>query len=73
MSKQIIALALVTQEELELLGPQFARAYPIDQAPCFGELLQAIDVADRELWRARDQASRDANTPMEIMLIGPNG
>ena len=50
----IIAVALVTREELELLGPSFNRAYPVNEAPCFGELLLAIDEADRDLWRARD-------------------
>ncbi len=51
---RIVAIALVTQPELELLGPSFIRAYPVDQTPCFGELLQAIDDADREVWRERE-------------------
>jgi hypothetical protein len=54
--KTIVALCLVTQSELELLGPSFLRAYPVDEVPCFGELLQAIDEADRILWRDRDAA-----------------
>lgn len=49
MPNQIVALALVTQEELELLGPHFERAFPIDEAPQFGDLLRAIDEADRLL------------------------
>jgi hypothetical protein len=58
---RIVALALVTQPELELLGPSFRRAYPIDETPRFGELLQAIDEADRAVWRQRDaEAGRDA-------------
>jgi hypothetical protein len=58
---RIVALALVTQPELELLGPSFCRAYPIDETPCFGELLQAIDEADRAVWRQRDaEPGRDA-------------
>lgn len=55
MRKQIIAVALVTAEELSRLGPTFDRAFPIDQTPCFGGLLNAIDEADRELWRKRDE------------------
>jgi hypothetical protein len=51
---RIVALALVTQSELQMLGPSFRRAFAIDETPCFGELLRAIDDADRELWRARD-------------------
>ena len=52
----IVAIGLLTREDLALLGPQFERAYPVDQAPCFGELIHAIDEAERELWRARDSA-----------------
>lgn len=66
---QIVALCLVTQPELELLGPSFLRAYPIDEAPCFGELLQAIDEADRQLWRQRDaQGVRKAELPGGVVL-----
>lgn len=49
MPNPIVALALVTRKELDLLGPQFDCAYPIDETPCFGELLQAIDLADRQI------------------------
>jgi hypothetical protein len=61
---RIVAVALVTQPELELLGPSFRRAYPIDETPCFGELLSAIDDADRELWRQRDEeAAKEVAAP----------
>lgn len=64
MAKHIIALGLLTREDLEKLGPQFMRAYPINDVPCLGELLNAIDLADRELWRARDQsADESGRTP----------
>ncbi len=57
MDKQrIVAVALVTQPELELLGPSFTRSFPVDETPCFGKLLRAIDDADREMWRERDAA-----------------
>lgn len=52
--ERIIAIGLLTDADLKKLGPQFSRAYPIDEAPCFGELLHAIDEADRALWRQRD-------------------
>jgi hypothetical protein len=52
---KIVAIALVTREELRSLGPTFDRAYPVDETPCFTELLVAIDEADREIWRARDK------------------
>lgn len=51
---QIVAVGLLTQDELQLLGAGFKRAWPVDESPCFQGLLEAIDDADRELWRARD-------------------
>lgn len=48
---KIVAVALVTEKELTLLGPALDRAFPVDETPCFGELLSAIDAADREFWR----------------------
>jgi hypothetical protein len=53
--KAIYAVALLTRSELTSLGPAFARAWPVEQAPCFGELLAAIDDADREHWRGKDE------------------
>jgi hypothetical protein len=50
----IYAVALVTRSELTVLGPAFARSWQVEQAPCFGELLAAIDEADREHWRKQD-------------------
>lgn len=51
---QIVAVGLLTQDELQLLGAGFKRAWSVDESPCFQGLLEAIDDADRELWRARD-------------------
>ena len=48
-SPQIVAIGLLTQHELELLGEGFDRAFPIDNENVFEDLLQAIDEADREL------------------------
>jgi hypothetical protein len=47
MTSKIVAVALVTEAELKLLGAGFNRAFRIDQTPCFGELLHAIDEVDR--------------------------
>lgn len=47
--ERIVAVGLLTQRELTALGPAFDRLWPIGQAPKFGELLRAIDDADREL------------------------
>lgn len=55
-AQRIVAIGLLTQQELTLLGPTFNRAWPVDEAPCFTGLLEAIDEADRELWRERDRS-----------------
>jgi hypothetical protein len=39
----------LTQRELHLLGDTFDRLWPVEEAPQFEELLQAIDRADEEL------------------------
>jgi hypothetical protein len=49
--ERIVAVGLLTQREVELLGHGFSRLWPVDQTPCFQELLQAIDEADAELSR----------------------
>jgi hypothetical protein len=51
---RVVAVGLLTQQDLEVLGSSFSRAFPVSDVPCFGELLRAIDEADRAEWRARD-------------------
>jgi len=48
-SRQIIAIGLLTREDLDLLGQGFDRAFPIDEELVFEDLLHAIDEADRQL------------------------
>jgi hypothetical protein len=50
---RIVAVALLTQRDVDLLGPTFERLWPVDDAPCFPELLRAIDEAERELREVR--------------------
>lgn len=52
--ERIVAVGLITQRNLDQLGDSFQRLWPVDESPCFGVLLQAIDEADREVWRERD-------------------
>jgi hypothetical protein len=47
--ERIVAIGLLTQSDLNLLGPTFSRAWPVEQTPTFTELLKAIDEADDEL------------------------
>jgi len=49
MSERIVAVGLLTRRDLGLLGPAFDRAWPVEEAPSFNELLRAIDDADRSL------------------------
>ena len=51
-TERIIAVGLLSQSDLDRLGSQFARLWPIDETPCFDGLLQAIDEADREFRRS---------------------
>ena len=46
-ARQIVAIGLLTQHDLNLLGHGFDRAIPVDNTPRFEELLKAIDDADR--------------------------
>lgn len=59
MSEGITAVALLTRRDLDRLGGGFSRAFPVTEVPCFGELLVAIDNADRKLHGQRDQERVD--------------
>jgi hypothetical protein len=54
LDKQIVAVGLLTREDVQLLGPTFERLWPVEDTPCFSELLRAIDEADREIRQAGD-------------------
>ena len=51
--ERIVAVGLLTPRDLSVLGPAFSRAWPVEEAPSFNELLRAIDEADEELARTR--------------------
>jgi hypothetical protein len=51
MPERIVAIGLLTRRDLSLLGPTFDRAWPVEDAPEFDELLHAIDDAERKLQR----------------------
>ena len=54
MGERIVAVGLLTQREVELLGHGFSRLWPVDKTPCFTDLIQAIDDADQELMKAHE-------------------
>jgi hypothetical protein len=55
MQERIVAIGLLTQRDLNLLGPTFERAWPIEDVPAFSELLHAIDDADQRLQDEAEQ------------------
>lgn len=55
--ERIVAVGLLTQRDVDVLGQSFDRLWPVDETPCFGTLLSAIDEADREIHRERDALS----------------
>ena len=55
MNERIVAVGLLTQRELNLLGPMFERAWPVEEAPHFNEMLRAIDEADRQLQQMKER------------------
>ena len=54
VKERIVAVGLLTQREVELLGHGFSRLWPVDETPCFTDLIQAIDDADRESQHAHE-------------------
>ena len=44
----IVAIALLTRDDVALLGPAFTRLWTVDDTPEFAELLRAIDRADEQ-------------------------
>jgi hypothetical protein len=45
-AERIVAVGLLTQTDLDVLGQGFRRAFRIDDDPCFDDLLAAIDAAE---------------------------
>lgn len=58
MPERIIAIALLTRRDLDMLGPAFDRIWPVEEAPHFNQLLRAIDDADRTLQRQSEARPR---------------
>jgi hypothetical protein len=49
LPERIEAVALLTKTDLTLLGPTFDRAWPVEEAPAFRDLVRAINEAERKL------------------------
>ena len=55
MTERIVAVGLLTKRDLSVLGPAFDRAWPVEEAPSFNELLRSIDDADQRLKAEADR------------------
>jgi hypothetical protein len=58
MQERIVAVGLLTEREVTLLGPAFDRLWPVEKAPRFEELLRAIDAADERLQQSNGSGQR---------------
>ena len=65
----IVAVGLLTRSDIALLGNSFDRLWPVEETPCFGALLTAIDEADREYWRRRDRAEQTTATNVQKVQV----
>lgn len=43
--EEIVAIALLTRRDMATLGSALRQVYPIDDRPCFDDLLKALDEA----------------------------
>ena len=64
-SPQIVAIGLLTQRDLDILGRGFDRAFPIDEELVFEDLLQAIDEAELAL-KSGEEVSASQERDIEI-------
>lgn len=51
-----MAVGLLTERDLNLLGDSFTRLWPLEEAPCFDRLIEAIDQAERDLKRSKERS-----------------
>ena len=56
-TQRIVAVALLTEEDLQTIGSALAKVWPVEDAPPLDDLLSAIDEADRRLSREHDWSS----------------
>lgn len=63
MADRIVAVGLLTQQDLNLLGPTFERAWPLENLPAsFEDLLTIIDDGDCRLQAKLQPMARNEPT-----------
>jgi hypothetical protein len=50
--ERVVAVALLTQRQVDQLGSSLQQLWPVQDVPCFKGLLNAIDDADRSYWQS---------------------
>ena len=70
---RIVAVGLLTQRDVDVLGANLRHIWPVDEAPCFSGLLQAIDEAERDLWRRRDAQGDDPAPALQMASDSSEG
>lgn len=60
--ERIVAVGLLTQREVDLLGHGFSRLWPVDESPCFADLVKRIDEADDQLRREWQESGQEPPT-----------
>jgi hypothetical protein len=56
-SERIVAVSLLTHSELDRYGSSLKKVFPVENSPCFTELLSLIEDADRERWQEQERAA----------------
>ena len=51
--EDIVAIGLLTQEDIRRLGTNFSRLFPVPRDGAFDDLIRAIDDADRKRQQPR--------------------
>ena len=57
---QVVAVGLLTERDLAVLGQGFRRAYRLDEHQDFHDLLAAIDAADQSFVESTDEDAGNA-------------
>ena len=72
--RPILPARFMNEPALDLLGPSFARAYRVEETPCFADLLRAIDDADEDVWRSGNMEGQSPYLrPRPVFPVDLNG
>lgn len=66
----VVAVALLTELELERLGKTFTRFCPVTETASFDALLEAIDLADRRSSRVQEETAQSRSSAVITIPVG---